>query len=285
MKLSKVVKNQSNYHHFFFDCESKDNLKLFISSDWHYDNPKCNRKLLTQHLDEAMKRDAKIVVTGDLLCLMQGTYDPRRGKSAIRPEHNGDNYLDLVINDTANFLVKYAKNILLISQGNHETSVSKRNETDVLTRLVERVNTIAGSNIQIGEYMGYYALSFLYKNGKGRILHIGYDHGHWGGIITKGSLSVVRMAAIMPQADVIFSGHTHDGFVIPHARLVLNEHTKKVSIENQWHIKTGTYKEEFEQGKGWAVERIGIPKYLGGCFVDINYNSNTELNYTFALTF
>jgi predicted phosphodiesterase len=284
MELIKVVKNQSNYHQFFFDCKSTDKLNLFISSDWHFDNPKCNRTLLVKHLDDALKRDAKIIITGDLLCLMQGAYDPRRNKSAIRVEHNGDNYLDLVINDTANFLLKYAKNILIITAGNHETSVSKRNETDVLIRLIERVNALAGTNIQTGEYMGYFRLSFSYLEGRGKSLTFGYDHGHWGGIITKGVLSVVRMAAIMPDSDIVISGHTHDGWIVPHAQLKMNDNTKKVSVKNQWHIKTGTYKEEFESGRGWAVERIGAPKYLGGCFAEINYNQHQELDYTFTLT-
>lgn len=283
MQIVKAEKYQKNYHRFTIDCDNIEQLSLFTTSDWHFDNPKCNRELLFKHLNEAKKRNSMIMVIGDLLCLMQGRYDPRRSKSAIRPEHNKDNYLDLVINDTAEKLRPYAHNILLISKGNHETSVSSRMETDIIERLVERINTLEGSNIQVGEYTGYVTLSFQ-SNTTRRALQIGYSHGNWGGVITKGTLSVVRYAAMLPDCDIMFSGHTHDGWIVPQPRLVRNSNARKVEVKNQWHVKTGTYKEEFDQGKGWAVERIAMPKYLGSCFTDIYFNSDKDLEYTFTLT-
>lgn len=285
MKLLKSVKYQKNYHRFEIECESTDKITLFNTSDWHFDNPKCNRKLLFKHLDEAMSRNALITVTGDLFCLMNGRYDPRRSKSAILPEHNKDNYLDLVINDTAEKLRPYAKNIILISKGNHETSVSLRMETDITERLVERLNVLEGTNIQVGEYTGYYTLSFQYKGNNKKSLDVGYSHGNWGGVITKGTLSVVRYASYMPDCDIMFSGHTHDGWIVTHPRLRKNHHKQKVEVVNQWHIKTGTYKEEFDQGKGWAVERIAMPKFLGSCFTDVTYKKNEDLSFRCTLTY
>lgn len=230
-----------------------------------------------------MELDAMIAITGDLFCLMQGKYDPRKSKSAIRPEHNGDNYLDLVIKDTAEKFKKYAHNIILVTKGNHETSVSNRAETDIMGRFVERLNLIAGSNVQIGEYQGYYSIQFQYLNRRFSI-HIGYAHGNWGGIITKGTLSVVRYAAIMPDCDIMFSSHTHDGWIVPQARYRRLEAQDKVEIQRQWHVKTGTYKEEFEGGKGWAVEKIAMPKYLGGAFVRFDFNSHKGVNFEITLT-
>lgn len=285
MKLVKTECLQSNFHRFTFNCDYNDKQEFFISSDWHFDNPKCNRKLLFKHLDEALERNAWIVVTGDLLCLMQGKYDKRSNKSDILPEHNKFNYLDAVIEDTADKLGKYANNILLISRGNHETSVSQRNETDVMLRLVERMNTLYGSNIQIGNYTGYYTIACHYAKGKSKhSTNIGYTHGIWGGIITKGTLSVVRMAAIMPDADAIFSGHTHDGWIMSQPRLRLNESAGKVETKDQWHIKTGTYKEEFDQGRGWAVQKIGMPKYLGGCWMTLEFKKEDHNKLLFQLT-
>jgi predicted phosphodiesterase len=285
MKIIKSEKYQKNYHRFLIEVNSSEEITLFNTSDWHIDNPKCNRELLFKHLNSAVKKNALITITGDLFCLMQGKYDPRRSKSDIRPEHNQSNYLDLVINDTAEILRPYAKNIILISKGNHETSVSNRMETDVIERLVERLNTLENTNIQVGEYTGYYTLCFQYKSGgTKKSLHIGYSHGNWGGVITKGTLGVVRYAAIMPDCDVMFSGHTHDGWIIPQARLIRDSNKKTVEVKKQWHIKTGTYKEEFAEGKGWAVERIAMPKYLGSCFTNVIYNKNKDLEYTFTLT-
>jgi len=279
-------KLSSNYHRFDIPMESTDEKWMFTCSDVHFDNPKCNRELFFQHMDKALELDAMITITGDFFCLMQGAYDPRKSKSSILPEHNDDNYLDLVINDAAQKLIPYAKNIILISRGNHETSVSKRNETDVMERFVERLNLLAGSNIQIGNYLGYYTLNFNYKlnGGNKRPINIAYSHGHWGGIVTKGALSVMRYSAMFPDADIVFSGHTHDSYVMTQPRYRMRDRRFKGEVEKQGHVKTGTYKEEFEEGKGWASERIGVPKHLGGAFTKFYYATSKPTTFEITLT-
>lgn len=284
--MIKRLQLQKNLHTYTLDSKKhKFNKKILITSDWHFDNPKCNRKLLFKHLDQAKEENALIIINGDMLCLMQGQYDPRRNKSAIRPEHNGDNYLDLVINDTAEKLKPYAHLILQINEGNHESSVSKRSETNVLQRLVERLNTIANTNIQLGSYAGLIILNLCYQKRSYKSLKIGYSHGNWGGIVSKGTQSVGRYASYFPDADIFISGHTHDGWIMNHPRYKYNQNKQELKIVNQWHIKTGTYKEEFEGGSGWAVERIAMPKYLGSCWCNIYYEQKKDLEYTFELTF
>lgn len=280
-KTMKAEQYAPNYHRFTIPINSTDKVPFFVSSDWHFDNPKCNRKLLFKHLDMIKEKNGYIIVTGDLFCLMQGKYDKRSSKSDILPQHMQNNYLDAVIDEAIELLAPYAHNMLLISKGNHETSVSSRNETDVLKRLVDGLNIRTGSNIQLGQYTGYYTLCFNYR-GKRKSLQVGYSHGNWGGIITKGTLSVVRYSAIMPDCDVMFSGHTHDGWIVTQPRLRRNEYKQKVEVVNQWHIKTGTYKEEFENGKGWAVERIAMPKHIGGCLMNVDIN-HEAIKPTFTL--
>ena len=91
-----------------------------LISDLHWDNPKCNRELLSKHLKEAVERNAYIIINGDFFCLMQGRADPRRAKNEIRPEHNQGNYLQAVVNDAVQWFKPYAKHIALIGYGNHE---------------------------------------------------------------------------------------------------------------------------------------------------------------------
>lgn len=277
-----IQKKAHNYHRYRFEKKSTyEVFEFLITSDWHFDNPKTNRELLFKHLEEAKNRNAKIIINGDMLCLMQGKYDPRKAKNAIRPEHNGNDYLDLVINDTAEKMLPYAENILQINTGNHESSVSERAETNILMRLVERINAFAKTDIQLGAYMGYINLNFFYNSQGGNSLNIAYDHGHWGGVVTKGALSVTRHASIFPDADVVISGHTHDGWIMTHPRYVMNHYKNCVEVKKQYHIKTGTYKEEFDSGKGWAVEKIAMPKHLGSCWMKVYANrDNIELEFT-----
>lgn len=284
MEITKQLRYGANYHRFEIDLKStKEKHFLFTCSDVHFDNPKCNRELFFEHLDLAVKRNSLIAITGDFFCFMQGRYDPRGTKTDVRPEHMAGNYVDLVINEAAEKMKKYAKYIIIISRGNHETSVSKRLETDVMERFVERLNLLAGSSVQVGAYTGYYTLSFN-NHGRFKTIDIGYSHGNWGGVITKGTLSVVRYAAMMPDCDIMFSGHTHDGWIVPQPRLIKNQQKKKVEIKNQWHVKTGTYKEEFDKGDGWAVERIAMPKYLGGAWTEFSFRKNHDISFTINLT-
>jgi hypothetical protein len=91
-----------------------------LASDHHWDNPKSRHDLILAHLNEAVERKAAAILPGDVLCLMQGRYDPRSSKSSVRPEHQVDNYLDAVISTAADFFRPYAQNIVCIGTGNHE---------------------------------------------------------------------------------------------------------------------------------------------------------------------
>ncbi|MDV3661620.1 hypothetical protein CMU70_14290 [Elizabethkingia anophelis] len=283
--VSNIQRYDSNFHRYVLERpESNFEIDILLTSDWHFDNPKTDREMLFNHLDEVKKRNGYIIVNGDLLCLMMGKYDPRGSKSGIRPEHNGDNYLDLVINDTAEKLIPYAHNILQINKGNHETAVSKRSETDVLERLVERINAKAGSNIQLGAYTGFITLCLMRSGGTKHSCKIGYSHGNWGGVVTKGALSVQRYASFLDGADIIMSGHTHDRFVIEFNKLSANSTKGIVENKTQYHVKTGTYKEEFVKGEGWATEKIGMPKSLGSVWCKIIYSRNEGLQFEFTPT-
>lgn len=57
---------------------------ILLTSDWHFDNAHCDLTLLKRDFDEAKRRNAPIMAFGDLFCLMQGRYDPRRSRSGMR---------------------------------------------------------------------------------------------------------------------------------------------------------------------------------------------------------
>lgn len=265
-----------NYHNFRAVVRGKTKHSILAISDVHIDNPKCQRDKLKQDLDKAKAKGASIVIIGDLFCLMQGKYDKRRSKSAIMPEHLGGDYIDLVIDEATNFFEPYAKNIWLITTGNHESKVSENLETNILARFIERLNLKANSKVQHGAYDGYFTVRFELKNSSQRqTLNVGYSHGRWGGIISKGTQSVSRHASYMPDCEIHLSGHTHDKWIVQNPILRRNTIKQKVETIVQYHCRLGTYKEEFEKGEGWAVERIGMPKAsTGGIWIDLEYSKS-----------
>ena len=253
---------------------------FFLFSDAHWDNVHCNRPLLKKHLDRAMERNAGILSFGDWFCLMQGKADPRRNKSAIRPEHNNDQYFSSVVHTAADWLEPYKDNIIMMSDGNHETSVRKHHEVDVtnwLTRLVG-VNGMG--------YSGFVDLRTKQPGNVGINTYTLYFHhgSGGGGIMTKGTLGVVRTAAWVPDAHFVVGGHIHEQWMMTHSRLRRTKNGNEY-LDEQIHIKCPTYKQEFDMAGGYHTESGRPPKPLGGWWLRLYYDrSRTKhgrTNYEF----
>jgi hypothetical protein len=246
--------------------------KVLLISDIHWDNPHCNRDLLKKHLDQALAINADILFNGDTFCLMQGAYDPRKSKNDIRPEHNKSNYLDAVINDAIEWFSPYAHLIKVIGYGNHETSILKRAETDVIDRFVFGLNTKNSSNVEVGGYGGWIVYRFARTDGGGKVSYkIKYMHGSGGGgPVTKGVIQFNRMATFVENADLIWMGHVHEDHELTYTVERLTA-CYKIRLKDILMIRTPTYKEEYNEGKGnWHVERGAPPKPLGGRWLEMH---------------
>jgi hypothetical protein len=242
--------------------------KFLLLSDIHLDNPKCDRKLLAKHLDECRAQNGHVLMFGDVLCLMQGKKDRRASKGDIRPEHLGGNYFDLVFSEAAEFFKPWQDIILMAGDGNHETAVSNNQEIDPLENVV-RLMRNNGSNIEHMGYQGWIRFSFTQdNNSKTRRCMLFFHHGAWGGIVTKGVMAGGRYAAVAPDADVLVSGHNHERSVVAHSCYRVDQNGR-AWVEQRWHVQCGTYKQEFGGTGGWAVERIVMPKSLGGIWLTL----------------
>jgi len=244
--------------------------KFLLLSDLHWDNPKCERELLARHLKQAQERKAKIIINGDFFCMMQGKYDPRRSKKDILPEHNKANYIDAVIEDAVQWFKPYAKDILLIGYGNHETAIVKNLETDPLQRFVDLLNATAGTSVQVGGYGG--VLDFKMEHNKMRTSFVmKYYHGFGGGgAVTKGVIQDQRMISMMEGYDVIWMGHVHE--IYHHVNMVeaYDSHQKKLNLKEVHQIRTGAYKEEYGDGYGgYHIEKGRPPKPMGGYWMNL----------------
>ena len=239
---------------------------FLLTADWHWDNPKCDRALLKKHLDQAKERNAGIFVFGDALCLMQGRGDRRSNKQDILPEHNNAKYLDSVIDTFCEWIEPYKENMVLMTYGNHETSIIKHQETDVLHRISQM------TGIPVGKYDGWirFVPRMIPKDGaivkSGQVTNLYYHHGsQGGGVVTRGVIATNRRNAYIDGADIVVSGHVHEAWLMETPKEAITTHG---SIERKavMHVQTGTYKEEFTGG-GWHVERGAPPKPLGSWWV------------------
>lgn len=246
---------------------------FLLMSDVHWDNPECRRDLLARHLDQARERGARVFVIGDLFCLMNGKFDPRRSLGKVRPEHKVDNYLDAVIDDAVAWWSPWADLVELVTPGNHESAVMNTTGTDPTARFCKGIGCAAGT------FQGWVRVKVEEPaDGKGwaSSLLIRYHHGHGGGgVVTKGTLWPIRRAAVLPDADVFISGHIHEqwSFPITRERLLASG---RVVQDTQLHLCLPTYKPEAIMGSGWAVEKGMSPRPLGAWWLRVGYDAHEK---------
>lgn len=240
--------------------------KVLLISDLHWDNPKCDRELLKKHLEEALKGEHDVLINGDLFCLMQGAYDPRKNKSDIRVEHNVANYFDAIIETAVEWFTPYANLIKFVGYGNHETNILKRQETDIIERFVTLLNYKCKSDIQVGGYGGWIRYSFGNNpTDPSASFKIKYMHGFGGGgAVTRGTIQHNRMSVNVENADAIWMGHVHEDYEMTYSVEYLTA-KDTVALRDILMIRTSAYKEEYGDGsKGWHIERGASPKPMGG---------------------
>jgi hypothetical protein len=261
----KLIKHQSNVHELILDS---DQSQIAMLSDIHWDNPKCDWKLLKKHLDYCKNHNIPVMINGDFFCLMQGRGDNRKNKSDIRPEHNNAKYLDSVVDTALEWWSPYADILTVIGYGNHETAIIKWQETDLLQRFVDLLNYKCKSNVMTGGYGGWLVIKKV-MNTKNFPFRVKYFHGSGGGgIVTKGALNLTRALEAYESMDVFAMGHIHENSSRNDVRDSLRHTTKHgYQVEHKYihSIITGTYKEEYGLGdKGWHVERGAPVKPTGG---------------------
>lgn len=252
----------------------KDRLSVLLLSDLHIDSPKADLRWLKGIMNDAVASGSGIVIIGDLYDIMGMKYDKRSLKSDIRKDLQEDDYIMRVAKLGADFLAPYADNILLVSRGNHETSLDRRIEMT----LFEITNLILfkehGKQINFTEqYEGFIRFQGLYGTSRfGKTLY--FHHGSGGNAtMSFGTLNIKRQAAII-EADIYASGHLHTAWSKPLVRMRLTNNGTIEMVETI-HLQLGTSK---DSGKWERENRFDHPNktfYYLDFWVD-KYEENKE---------
>lgn len=282
MELTKIARNVHSL------TLSKEENKIALLSDIHWDNPKCDRAMLKRHLDYCLENQIPVFINGDMYCLMQGRGDRRGNKSDILPEHNNAKYLDSIVETAVEWWSPYAHILTVIGYGNHETAIIKYQETDILQRFVDLMNYKNKSNIFTGGYGGWIVLKYFLKQNTNMSKTLKYHHGAGGGgVVTRGAINLTRALEIYENMDIFCMGHIHENSCRNDVRDTLQYNQGKRCYElqqKQIHLAiTGTYKEEYGDGShGWHIERGAPVKPVGGRILTLNgrrYANGDSENY------
>ena len=282
MKLH-VEELSENVHLFEYNgVRSGDVVPTLFCSDIHLDSIGCKRDILKRHFDEIKQANGLIFIFGDLLDVMGSYGDRRLQREDIDPQfiQHGRTYLDLVAEYTIEFLKPYAQNIALISYGNHEKTINKFHNHDILRSIVWALNLEQGVNIQLGAYSGWVFLRMKRGNSNNsQVCNIHYHHGFGGNAKrSKGMLDVQIEAMKYPDAHILVRGHTHQKWYDPSTARMRITPKGRIYKDKIKYIQSGSYVDGIGEGKsGWPVEKNFNPTDIGGWFVDFKLKkSNSE---------
>jgi len=246
--------------------------RFLLVSDAHLDSIHCDRQRFFEDMERAKALGAVVLFNGDLFDAMQGRADPRRSMDDLREEYRRDDYYDFVVEDVARLLAPYAGQIALVGTGNHESKVRKFQGTDLVERLVYALRKEHRSPVVSGGYKGWVRLQVVRSDGRMvQTVVLRYAHSAGGGNapVTRGVIQTNRQSVYVVDADVVWNGHNHQGFLLPVARERLS--TKgRVYRDVVWFVRTPGYKDEFTQRVGgWAVEKGGGPTPMGAALLTV----------------
>ena len=274
-----------NVHLFeYTDCRSNDVVPTLFCSDIHLDSIGCKRDILKKHFDEIKHANGLIFIFGDLLDVMGSYGDRRLQREDIDPQfiQHGRTYLDLVCEYTIEFLKPYAQNIALISYDNHEKTINKFHNHDILRSIVWALNLEPKVNIQLGAYSGWVFLR-MKAGANATTCNIHYHHGFGGSAKrSKGMLDVQIEAMKYPDAHILVRGHTHQKWYDPSTARMRVTTKGRIYKDKVKYIQSGSYVDGIGEGKsGWAVEKNFNPTDIGGWFVDFKIKkSNADFSIT-----
>lgn len=243
---------------------------FLFRSDAHHDNKQSDREMELRHLREAKDKGYGIFDFGDLFCLMEGKWDPRKSPTHARPEYLGQHYYDAVMSGAVSTYRPFAKNWIMMAPGNHETKFTKHNETDPTAGLVDRLNILEETSIERMPYSGWIIFRVRGKNKSYHTFKLWYTHGSGGGgAVTKGTIQANRRASYAGSADMLVSGHIHERWILwyVHDRCTNQGQTY---LQEQIHLCLPTYKAEYVDGEGYHVEGGRPPKPRGAFWVTLD---------------
>lgn len=276
MKLPIVRQTDKNFHIVDFqEIFSVGFRKLFLlMSDIHFDSIKCDKELLKKHLKQAQDSDALVMIFGDLFDVMQGRNDRRSDKLSLDPkilelmQETGGEYYDVAVQMAIDFFKPFKNNMFFASYGNHETSINRHNEFDVMRKFTSELE------MNLGQYEGYIKFN-MEKANKAISKLLKYHHGYGGAKRSKGMLDSQLYAYVYSDADICVRGHNHYKFLDTNGREKVTERGK-IKQTKQYHVNLGTYKRK-NNGMGWEVEKGFFPSVLGGWWMELK-GENTQNN-------
>lgn len=264
---------------FTLDIKAKSthHQSIMLASDIHFDSSICDLKRFTGHLKQANEEGSPVLIAGDFFDAMQGHDDPRRSPEELKAEYKVSHYFDAIVLDASKYLRQFENVPLWIfGMGNHESSVVRKMNTDLLERLAYDMR-LHKQNAESAGYWGYLRVMFSYAKGNEKASKMIYWHHDVssGAPVTKGVIQVNRQGVYLHDVDIVLNGHNHHAYWMPLQVERVNQKTMEPHTETVHYFRTPGYKMSPGESKsvmGFGPERHRAPTPKGCVFADFNYS-------------
>ena len=255
------------YIEFQNDYSKKKDFNYALFSDMHIDAKHCERENLKRNLDYCNEHYDGILINGDTFsCLLPK--DLKRFTLA-NSFSDQDNILDEIIDYVAEFLKPYAKKIMFVGMGNHETSVLKFHGTNPAARLCRQLKAYGG-NPKFGDYQNIIRFKFNHgENGRVRSYDLWSCHGMGAG--AKRSRGVLEWDLVYGRfdADLYHMGHNHQAGIDTSGSYTTVNRAGEFVTKRKSGIRTPSWEEAVSVRKyddpydlKYGEERHGLPVAL-----------------------
>lgn len=258
---------------------------IWFGADFHIGAFNVDYEWLANDLEEARENGDRICIFGDVFdCILPKDHKRFKPESLHPRVRQSSTVLDETLDWAEEIISPYADSIDVIGLGNHESAVEKYHGTDMIARLIRRLQrhvTVEGHTIRYGGYTGFvdYRFKKANKNRNTRRVVIYYHHGGGGAApVTKGMIDFSRKASFI-NADIVVLGHKHNKISDVGAMRLSCPMTGDTPItKQQVFVMTGAYMDTYCKGRGGYASDFGLaPQSKGGARVLVHFERNNGI--------
>lgn len=199
-----------------FEFDYSDNKEFYFGlfSDVHLDAKDHNRKAFEHDIESVIAKNGRVFFNGDIFDAIMPT--DRKRYARAKDKFDDDAQVNALVEYGYKRLEPYADYIDYLGFGNHEVSIVKYNNTDVLALLAMLLNQKRDKKqppIKRSGYVGFIELVFRADGGRVRRYVIYRDHGKGGSSpVTHGIINFNRLFTTY-QCDMAWLGHSHNSII------------------------------------------------------------------------
>jgi hypothetical protein len=250
-------------------AKSSQTFTLYPLGDVHLGSANCDKQLFWDTIAEIRKNpDARWLGMGDM-CEWITPKDKRWDAGGIDEmivnlasiDRIGDVYVEKI----ADMLKPIMDKCWGMGDGNHEKKFAAEHGTNLTQRILQQ------SGAPGALYLGWEALTrvAIAVGNCHTSVRIMTAHGWQGGRMDGAKVNQMEKLLGWIDADIYLHGHSHSKFIVPVARLRVNNSCTKIIDDNAFVAHTGSFLRTYQQNAtgygeqaGYPPTSLGVPRFL-----------------------